>query len=242
MKRGPTINNVKNANGFTLMEILVAMLIFTIILSTLYLSYTGTVRNMEEVESQSDIYGMARITLERMIDDLESAYVLPWSQNAKPYEDDIQLAGFFGEDSEINGRSADTLQFPSRAHLVFNGEDGDNGATEITYYVTENDEEESLTLYRSDTPQFEEGPGEGAGGLVLCEDVYSINFTYHDENGEVYDNWDSTKEEFKGRLPVMVSIELLFINRSDPESHLRFKTGVALPMARGKDWKDEKVS
>jgi len=236
MKRRSTIIN---ADGFTLMEILMAMLIFTIVVSMLYLSYTGTVRNMEEVESQSDIYGMARIALERIIDDLESAYV---SQNAKSQEDDIQVTGFMGEDSEINGRSADTLRFPSRSHLVFNAEDGDNGATEITYYVTENEEGESLTLYRSDTPKFEEGPEEGVGGLVLCDDIYSINFTYHDENGEVYDKWDSTEEEFKGKLPVMVSIELLFINRSDPESHLRFKTGVALPMARGKDWKDEKTS
>ena len=224
------------------MEILIAMLIFTIVVSTLYLSYTGTVRNMEAVESRSGIYQMARIALERMIDDLESAYLTSWSQNSKSQEDNIQVTGFIGGDSEINGRSADTLRFPSRAHLVFNAEVEDNGATEITYYVTENDEGGSFALYRSDTPQFEEGPEEGAGGLVLCDDVYSINFIYHDENGEVYDNWDSTKEEFKGRLPVMVSIELLFIDRSDPESHLRFKTGVALPMAGGKDWKDEKAS
>ena len=231
MRRRPTINN---AHGFTLMEILIAMLIFSIVVSMLYLSYTGTVRNMEEVESQSDIYGMARIALERIMDDLESAYVSPWSGNLKSQADNIEVSGFIGGDTEINGRSADTLRFPSRAHLVFSGADEHKVVTEITYYVTENEEGGGFTLYRSDTPQLEERPEEGAGGLVLCDSVYSINLTYYDENGEVYDNWDSTKVEFKGRLPVMVSIELWFINRSDPESHLRFKTGVSLPMARGK--------
>lgn len=239
MRRRLTINN---ANGFTLMEILLAMLIFTIVVSMLYLSYTGTVRNIEEVESQSDVYGMARIALERMIDDLESAYVSPWSQNAKSQKVDILATGFIGEDSEVNGRSADTLRFQARAHMDFDTEVDDNRATEITYYVTENEEGGSFTLYRSDTPQFEERPAEGVWGLVLCDDVYSINFTYQDENGQVYDTWDSTKEELKGKLPVMVSIELLFINRSDPESYLRFKTGVAIPMARGRDWNNEKVS
>ena len=239
MKQRPIINN---ATGFTLMEILMAMFIFTLVVSMLYFSYTGTVRNMEEVESQSDIYGMARIAIERMIDDLASAYVSTWSQNAKSQEENIPVTGFIGEDSEINGRSADTLRFQARAHMVFNADVEDNGATEITYYVIENDEEGRFALYRSDTPQLAEGQEAGVGGFVLCEDVYAINFTYHDENGEVHDSWDSTKEEFKGRLPVMVSIELWFINRSDPESYLRFKTGVALPMARSKDWKNEKVS
>jgi len=228
-------NTAKNANGFTLMEILMAMFIFTIVVSMLYFSYTGSVRNMEEVESQSDIYGMARIALERMIDDLESAYVSPLAQDSKSQGDSVQAAGFVGEDSGINGRNADTLRFLSRAHLVFNGEDEDNRATEIAYTVRENDEEGGgFTLYRSDKPQFEEGREESAEGLVLCEDVYTINFTYHDENGEVYDNWDASKEEFKGRLPVMVSIELSFINRSDPESYYRFKTGVSLPIASGR--------
>jgi general secretion pathway protein J len=232
MKRRATINNTK---GFTLMEILMAMFIFTLVLSMLYISYTGTVRNMEEVESQSALYGMARIAIERMMDDLASAYVSPWPQNAASQEDYIPATGFIGEDSKINGKNADTLRFQARAHMVFSAEGEDNGATEITYYVTENKEEESFTLYRSDTPLFEETQEEGAGGWILCDGVYAINFTYYDEKGEVYDDWDSTKETFKGRLPVMVSIELWFINRSDPESYLRFKTSVALPMARGKD-------
>lgn len=212
-----------------------AMFILTLVVSMLYLSYTGTVRNMEEVESQSELYAMARIAIERMMDDLTSAYVSPWSKNEDSQEDNILSTGFIGEDSEINGRSADSLRFPARAHMVFNTELEDNGATEIRYYVTEIEEEKSFTLYRSDTPLFEERQDEGVGGWILCDDVYAINFTYHDENGEVYDKWDSTKEEFKGRLPVMVSIELWFINRSDPESYLRFKTGVALPMAGVKD-------
>jgi hypothetical protein len=39
-------------------------------------------------------------------------------------------------------------------------------------------------------------------------------------------------EEFKGKLPVMVTILLEFVNKTNPEAPLKFTTGVALPMAK----------
>ncbi len=67
----------ENSPGFTLLEILIAMFIFAIVLSTIYTSYTGTFRILDETKEQTDIYRMARIALERMHEDLESVYALP---------------------------------------------------------------------------------------------------------------------------------------------------------------------
>ena len=61
-----------------------------------------------------------------------------------------------------------------------------------------------------------------------------MNFTYYTDEGEEYESWDSTKDEFMGRVPAMVSILLEFVNRSNPEAPFKFKTGVALPMARNR--------
>ena len=62
--------NTTNPKGFTLLEVLIAMSIFAVVLSMLYTVYTGTFRNIEETESQADLYQMARIVLERMTEDL----------------------------------------------------------------------------------------------------------------------------------------------------------------------------
>ncbi|MBL7174348.1 MAG: prepilin-type N-terminal cleavage/methylation domain-containing protein [Desulfobacteraceae bacterium] len=210
-----------NSKGFTLFEILITTFIFAVVLSLLYTSYIGTFRNIEATESQADIYGMARITLERMVEDLGSVYV-----NIPPSD------GFMGEDAEINGRNADTIRFLSRAHIIFNEDDRGARMAEIVYYIKESEEEDAFILYRSDTPEFEEGPEEGTGGLILCDGLFSVNFTYYTNEGEEYESWDSTKDEFKGRVPAMVSIVLEFFNRSNPEAPFKFKTGVALPMAR----------
>ncbi len=209
------------SKGFTLFEILITTFIFTVVLSLLYTAYMGTFRNIEATESQSDIYGMARITLERMVEDLGSVYV-----NIPPSD------GFMGEDAEINGRNADTIRFLSRAHIVFDEDNVGARMAEIVYYIKESEEEDTFILYRSDTQEFEERPEEGSGGLILCDGLFSVNFIYYNDEGEEYESWDSTKDEFKGRVPAMVSIVLEFFNRSNPEAPFKFKTGVALPMAR----------
>jgi len=222
----------KNSSGFTLLEILIAMFIFAIVLSTIYTSYTGTFRIVDETQYQADIYGMARITLERMHEDLESVYITQYSEPSESNEEGGGVVEFLGEDKEIKDSGADSLRFISRAHLVFGEEEQAFGKAEIGYYVGENDEGEGLVLYRTDTPVVAQTPGEGTGGSALCEKLLSINFTYHDANGEVYDNWDSAAKMLKEKIPQMVSILLEFVNRSDPETPFKFMTRVALPMGR----------
>jgi prepilin-type N-terminal cleavage/methylation domain-containing protein len=221
-----------NPKGFTLLEILIAMVILVLILSTLYSAYTGTFRIINETESRTEIYEMARIALERMVEDLESVYVSQQAKSSETEEDNQETSPFVGEDAEIDGRSADTLRFHSKAHIVFNEQDIGAGTTEIVYNVKENQEGDSFFLYRSDTPELEEGPKEGIGGLILCDGLYSVSFTYYDDDGEAHDSWDSTSESFKERLPARVSILLEFVNPSDPETPFKFTTGVALPLAR----------
>jgi general secretion pathway protein J len=226
------LKELKNQRAFTLLEILLAIFIFVIVLSTIYTAYTGTFRNMDIAASQADIYQMARIALERMVEDLQSAYILPQVEESESEEKAPQPASFVGEKLEINGRSAGALRFLSRAHLLFTDEDQPAGIAEILYDVREGEEEGGgFVLYRSDTPWFEQGPEAGAGGWVLCDGLHAVDFKYYDEEGEEYEKWDSTMEEFNGKLPIMVSISLEFVNKRNPEAPLKFMTGVALPMA-----------
>ena len=222
----------KTRKGFTLLEILLAMFIFTIVLSTLYTAYTGTFRNVDETESQADIYRMARIALERIIEDLESAYMPPHAAGPTTEEKSPQSVAFVGETALISDRSADTLLFHSRAHLVFDEEEVDATAARIVYDVRQSEEDEEVfVLYRTDTPGFEEGPEQGTGGLILCDSLHGVDFIYYDDEGREHDGWDSTNEEFKDSLPTMVSVILQFVNTRNPEAPLKFASSVVLPMA-----------
>jgi general secretion pathway protein J len=223
-------------SGFTLVEILLALFIFTIVLSLIYTSYTGTFRIVDETEYQADIYRMARIAIERIYEDLESVYA---PQDAKPPEsdeEDGQFGRFEGKEAEIDGNRADRLSFTSRAHLVFSEEDQPAGTAVIEYLVEENEENEEegdLLLFRKDTPGVGETPDEESRGLVLCEQLQSVSFTYYDAEGEAHENWDSTSEEFENMMPSMVSVLLEFVNKADPEAPFKFLTTVTLPMGGG---------
>ena len=217
--------------GFTLLEILIAMFIFAVVLTTIFTSYTGTFRIIDETESQADIYAMARTVLIRMQEDLESIHFKETGV-LESEESSLEPAIFLGENKDIKGRDADTLRFLSRAHLIFDEADENPGVAEISYYVSENEGEDSLTLYRSDRPQLEAPQEEGTGGLILCDGLFSVSVTYHDADGEMHENWDSSEDESKHKLPVMVSILLEFLNIRNVEKPYKFMTRVALPMAR----------
>lgn len=230
--------NPTNPEGFTLFELLIAISIFAIVLTTIYASSTGTFRVVGETESEVEIYRMARIAMERMLEDLESLYVQRSPLTGKSAEGASTTSLFVGKDQEIDGRSADTLRFISRAHVNLGGQDQDPGAVEISYYVRESDEGDDLVLYRSDKPVFEVSgsPEEETGGLVLSERLVSVTLTYRDENGDVREGWDSDSEELKDKTPKMVSISLEFQNTSNPDVPLTFMTSIALPIEQGYTW------
>ena len=93
--------------GFTLLEILIAIFILGVVLTTVYASYSSTLRVAHDVEYESGVYKMARISLNRMIKDLSS----------------LQLSGdsfvLRAEKSVIGNHEFYSLAFWSAAHLAF---------------------------------------------------------------------------------------------------------------------------
>jgi general secretion pathway protein J len=226
--------NTTNPRGFTLVEILIAIVIFAVVLTTIYASYTGSFRVIDETESQAEIYGMAGVAMERIVEDLESVYIGKDGENTDQDGNTGRSFRFVGEERVINGRRADTLRFISCSHINLSGQDQDYGTTRVGYMVRESDGGDDFVLYRNDRPTFEEDNpiGEEADGLVLCEGLVSVAFGYHGENGAFFPSWDSDLDAMKDRIPKSVSVSLEFKNVSDPEHTIKFTTSIALPMER----------
>ncbi len=216
--------------GFTLLEVLIAIFIFALVASAIFTAYTGTFRIIDESESRADIYEMAGIALERISEDLESAYLSNMAQTPGSDEANSGMVLFVGEKKELMGRSCGALRFLSLAHLTFSEEEPVAKPTEIVYYVAGKGEEGLLELYRSDTPLSHERPDAESGGLLLCEELSYIGFIYYDADGEPHETWNSGEGESKGKLPSRVSISMEFADSSNPETPYKFMTGVAIPM------------
>lgn len=217
-------------SGFTLLEILLAIFILTLVVSAVFGAFRGTFKVVNDTEAQEEIYAAARVALERISEDLASAYGDVSAVEKTPDTDTTRRQVIFlGEDHEVDDRSADNLRFLSRAHVSFKAGRPEEGPAEINYYTQYQEETGELALYRSDTLDYLESPDTGQGGLLLCEGLKWLDFTYYDENGNAHKEWAASERNNKAPLPARVEISIGFENSLDPENPLQFVTGVALP-------------
>ena len=208
--------------GFTLIEILIAVLILAIVLSTVYAAYTGTFRIIRASEYDSDIYGMGRMTLERMMKDLGAI---------SPYKGKFELSARRND----QGREGFmTLSFTSTANLLFNEKDSPPGVSTIEYFIADDREKEGYVLLRSDDRRREKGrENTQRRGFVLCDRLHSLRYTFFDATGKSYQSWDSTADTEtpqKNRAPAIIAIELNLVNPGDQEHPYKFMTRVYLPV------------
>jgi len=216
-----------NEKGFTLLEVLLAFFIFAIIFATIYTSYSGSFKTITMTEARIELYRKAAITLERISEDIQASYVsiLPPDSFGKPAE----YTQFLGENNDINGRDADTLRFFATIPPLFDVEMEASSGQLVSYDVKQGTSEDELVLLRSENPEFIDDTEESEG-LILCDGLQAINFTYFDADGEVHDSWDSDSEDFDGYLPHMVTISLEFLNLENPEDPFKFTTSIVLPL------------
>jgi general secretion pathway protein J len=218
------------ARGFTLLEIMIAIFIFAVVLTTIFASYNALFSGNETIEQGTASYEMAKNCLSRMMIDLESIHIsLPPEYAPQTVADSHDLYRVVGEMVDIQGREFPKLRFTSLSHIAFGGKT-QNGIAEIVYYV-QIEGEDRYRLKRADNlhpyPSFEEK----AGDPVLCKDLKSLTVKYYDENGTEYDLWDSDAEAFGYSTPRAIRIKLELASASQP---LLFETMVTLPVFREK--------
>ena len=210
------------SRGFTLLEILIAIAILSIVLSTIYAAYSGTLTVIKELDDDSRAYSMARMTLDRMNRDLSSL---------QRFEN-----GFFlqSQKSTMASREFGSLAFWSAAHLVFGEDELFGSPSSIAYFVKE-DKNGGFSLWRSDVAETRPSPDQKTdGGVIICQNLQAINYKFYDESGQEHNAWDtaSLSDTQKGKPPVLVQIELVLANARDVEKPYKFITRIYLPVKK----------
>lgn len=220
-------NNCKEQTGFTLLELMVALAILAVIFSIIFKAYTDTYRNIDIAENQARIYDMARTAMIRIMEDLESTYIpIDFSNPQGSSSTDLLV----GKKDFLDGREADRIRFFSRSHIDINESLTEGGNAKIAYYPLLK-EDETISLFRSDTPSNLEWPEENTNGWIICEGLHSISFTYTDKDGDTHEEWDESNTNYSTKLPSIINIKLEFIDKEDPETPITFISAVAIPMA-----------
>ncbi len=226
---------MENQNsGFTLLEILLAIFIFSIIMTTLFGAFSMVFSSADILDENIAAHEMAKSCLIRMTDDLQSICITPDIRYSKPeLNSEPDPYRVVGENVSTQGRDFSKLRFTSSAHIPF-GKGMPFGVAEIVYYISET-EENRIMLRRSDRINFDT-PSETEGAdPVLCEDIRSLKFMYYDKEGTSHESWDSGTSEFNYETPSAIAIQLEI---GDESGSFLFKTRVNLPVYRIKFGED----
>jgi general secretion pathway protein J len=227
-------NSIKNS-GFTLLEILIAIFIFAIVMSTIFGTFNAVISRTDAIKNGMGGYEMARTCLNRITSDLNAIYIEQKPLYHSPdFDDPPDPYRLIGKETFAGNKSFSQLRFASTDHLSMK-RNNENGIAEIVYYVKEQGYPESeFVLKRSDVVysydkdyEFEEKDSDP----VLCEDIEEFSVLYYDKDENEYEKWDSDSDYMKYSTPYAIKIRLKI--KSSNGSYA-FDTKIALPVYREK--------
>jgi general secretion pathway protein J len=199
-------------DGFTLIEIMVALVITAIVLTLVYSSFSAVMDTRERVMNASDLDTTARLVLTRLTREIESAFIVKRPEDLPP---ESRYTIFEGAQENVDQRPADRISFTTFAHTKRGVDADESDQALISYEVeampTEPGHEEPLALIRREWRRIAP-PGETQfyepRPIPLAEDIQGFRLRFLNEDGEWVDEWNSTDIRTLDLLPVAVEITL----------------------------------
>lgn len=203
----------RHLRGFTLLEVLVSMAILAIIMAAVYSAYTTNVEAIQIARENGQVHQTARIVLDRIAKDIQSALVEVWSLS------ETSELGFVGRDQERDGKRMDRIDFSTLTYLPLSERSPAVDLCEMGYRVVEDPEQPEIQVLMrrqkilvslpEDDASLGEGFGEGGSEQELARNLVEFRITYEDARGEVRDRWSTEETESPSELPVLVRIRLV---------------------------------
>lgn len=210
-------------SGFTLLEVVVAVAILAVVLSVLYRAYTSNLEAVRIARNSAEVSQSARIVLERMRRDLESAFP------AAPHEATPAAAlGFRLSDDRLKDRPADRLDFTALSHLSFSAAENPLDLCEVGYHLEEGQAGEGMILYRRDSPSVDGDFASGGVVMELARRVAELEIGAADADGRMHASWPAPGLDPR-ELPRRITIRIVFSEDEDRERV--FATSVHPPLS-----------
>ena len=222
--------------GFTLVEVLVAITIFAIAVSTLFASFNMVISNIDPINAGLDNYEMAQNAMNRIQKDLMSL-CLTHDPVYRPPEmkgsDDPDRFRFVSETVSLDGNAYTQLRFACFEHIAFKG--GQKSSIGIIQYYVEPSENGTMVLKRADIASvFFDGSRENItpNDPLLCKRVNAFELKFIDQEGKSHEEWDSDDANVNFATPYAIKVTLVIKNRNRSNS---FATTIVLPSCREKN-------
>lgn len=217
---------MRRQRGMTMIEVLIALAVLAMIVTSVWSGFRGTIDGMAAAEAVQMRYAIVRGGLTRMQSELGMAYL---SFN-RPLDDARQYTLLDGVD---NGKQ-DDLTFSSFSHLRMRKDANESDQSVVQYFIEKDPEDARRThLFRRESRRLS---GDKADQLdeyfpayIVIEDVEEFDVQYWDDRQrEWLDEWRTTRNDMQpDRLPQRVKIRLVV---RDGDDSVQFVAQATLPM------------
>lgn len=223
-------------SGFTLIEVMIALFIGSLIFGVLYASFFQIMKSKDIAESELELYHEARVIIAKITQDLNAAY-----PHGNLY---LKKSNYISKDPYFESKTENEnswLKFTSLSRAPsYNRPDSDQA--QIAYYTLELDEElrenseyadsetKLYSLYRSENPYMggdEDGVAYSLSDRVVLFRLNYLNAQNIDVEESYVDIWNSN--ENKG-FPRAVDIYLVL--RGPDQRDVEFRNLIYLQMSK----------
>ncbi|MEO7036535.1 MAG: prepilin-type N-terminal cleavage/methylation domain-containing protein [Polyangiaceae bacterium] len=215
----------RSARGFTLVELLVAIVVLSLISVLIYSAFSSMKRSREGIQRVEDRYREGRLAMARMVREIQSAFIsLHQPINTSLL---VEKTAFIG----TTGMPADRLDFDSFSNRRIDRNSHVSDQCELSYFGSSNPDESGVTdLARRVSTTLDLDPRKGGRVDVLATDIDLFDLQYLDPlTGAWVDTWDTTQSLTgqPARLPVQVRI-VLVLNGGSREGAGRSQQSIRL--------------
>lgn len=205
----------KGANGFTLIEILVAIAIIAILLSTVYGIFTAVSSARQRLETEGETYQLARVIFDRLGRELRGAYYATTNRHT-------EFAGGLTEDGRPFLELSTTASTPQGGELT--------GIAAVRYELQDDPQspagdQHTQELMRTEVPLFE-APDPNAKPYRMARGISQLTFRFY-QDGKWQQSWQAQNN---GGLPQMVEVTLVMGTGKDA---VPFRSTFQLPDIKG---------
>jgi prepilin-type N-terminal cleavage/methylation domain-containing protein len=214
--------------GFTLVEVMVALFIFSFVMVMLFSSFNSFISTGQSIAYGIDYNERARDAFRRILDDLTDIYVPEFriisAQNSVE-DQDVDTLQMTGGESSVGGETFSTLEFACLSGLQ-TGRSRPPGVVRVTYYVRKNSRE-LFDLCRAERPIDSDRDTDPCLDPVLAENITGFAIDFVDAQLNEYQDWDADKDDDGASIPCVLNIRLA-LGRENKEKV--FETAVVLPV------------
>ncbi|MBN2645969.1 MAG: prepilin-type N-terminal cleavage/methylation domain-containing protein [Desulfuromonadaceae bacterium] len=187
----------RDARGFTLIEVLIAVTLTSLILTAIYGTFSRLSATQQRLEQSAAVYHQARVLFDRIGRELRGCY-LSHSSEQHP----------FIADTRTDGTSL--VQFSSCSAQANDGRWYD--LLDLTYRVDKQQQSSRYDWIRTTSrPCLDE---DRAQALYFGRNLHALHWRFYD-GSNWQENWDSQQE---GGLPQRIELELILDDASEQRS------------------------